>query len=52
MNGSVRSDIASGNERKTYPIVYFEDLALDIPVPEAARIFGARSQLCSAEQGP
>jgi Phasin protein len=32
MSGIVRSEIASDRERETYPIVYFEDLALDIPV--------------------
>ena len=32
MSGIVPSEIASDRERETYPIVYFEDLALDIPV--------------------
>jgi hypothetical protein len=32
MSGIVCSEIASDKERETYPIVYFEDLALDIPV--------------------
>ena len=32
MSGIVCSKIASDKERETYPIVYFEDLALDIPV--------------------
>ena len=32
MSGIVCSEIASDRERETYPIVYFEDLALDIPV--------------------
>ena len=31
MSGIVCSEIASDRERGTYPIVYFEDLALDIP---------------------
>ena len=34
MSGIVRSEIASDRERETYPIVYFEDLALDIPVKD------------------
>jgi len=29
MSGIVCSEIASDKERETYPIVYFEDLALD-----------------------
>ena len=32
MSGIVRSEIASDRERETYPIVYFEDMGLDIPV--------------------
>lgn len=32
MSGVVCSEIASDKEREAYPIVYFEDLALDIPV--------------------
>jgi hypothetical protein len=32
MSDIVCSEIASDRERETYPIVYFEDLALDIPV--------------------
>ena len=32
MSGVVCSEIASDEERETYPIVYFGDLALDIPV--------------------
>lgn len=32
MSGIVCSEIASNKERETYPIVFFEDLALDIPV--------------------
>ena len=32
MSGIVCSEIASDRERETYPIVYFEELALDIPV--------------------
>jgi len=32
MSGIICSEIASDKERATYPIVYFEDLALDIPV--------------------
>ena len=31
MSGIVCSQIASDKERETYPIVYFEELALDIP---------------------
>ena len=32
MSGIVCSEIASDKERETYPIVYFKELALDIPV--------------------
>jgi Phasin protein len=34
MSGFVCSETASDRERETYPIVYFEDLALDIPVKD------------------
>ncbi len=36
--------IELGNPWQELEIAYFEDLALDIPVPEAARIFGVRRQ--------
>jgi hypothetical protein len=32
MSGIVCSQIASDKERESYPIVYFEELALDVPV--------------------
>jgi hypothetical protein len=34
-----------GNPWQELEIAYFEDLALDIPVPEAARIFEVRRQI-------
>jgi Phasin protein len=47
MNGIVCSEIASDRERETYPIVYFEDLALDIPVKDRGE-----GLACDAQEPP